>query len=113
MIRGTPKFDGVACAEGSFNFFGTGPALVSKAAFINTKTGDTHGWTENKVWSRATVEKLQELRALMDIDLGVRHLENGGESLAGPEAPAAAKGGFGDANSGLGERLGSDGARQA
>jgi hypothetical protein len=110
MIRGTPKFDGVAIAEGSFNFLGTGPALVGKAAFVSTKTGDTYGWTKNEVWSRATIEKLQELRALMEIDLGLRHLEGGGESLAGPATLAGPSGGLRDLG-GLGDHLSGDGTR--
>lgn len=108
MIRGTPKFDGVAVAEGSFSFLGNGPAIEAKAAFVNTKTGDTHGWTTNKVWSRATIEKLQELRALMEIDIGQRHLEGGGESLMGPATLAGASGGLREPG-GLSAHLAGDG----
>jgi hypothetical protein len=88
MIRGAPKFDGVALGEGSFNFMGTGHTLEGKASFVNTLSGDTYGWTKNNIWSPATIAKLQELRALMEIDLGRVHLVDGGESLVGVASPS-------------------------
>jgi hypothetical protein len=81
MIRGHAKFDGMALGEGTFSFLGATVHLEAKAAFINTKTGDTHGWTKNTQWSPAVIEKLQELRALMEADLGRIHLQEGGEVL--------------------------------
>lgn len=102
MIRGTIAFDGVAVFEGSFSFLGGGIALEGKAAFTNSRTGDTHGWTNNKQWSPTTLEKLKELRALMEVDLGARHLEGGGESLVA--APGNA-GGEGEPKGGLGDHL--------
>ncbi len=81
MIRGNPKFDGMAVLEGSFSFLGASNGLEGKAAFINSKTGDTHGWTTNKQWSPQVIEKLKELRALMEVDLGQLHLDGGGEVL--------------------------------
>jgi len=77
MIRGTAKFDGLALGEGSFNFLGPTTHLEAKAAFINSQTGDTHGWTKNIAWSPAVMEKLKELRALMEADLGRIHLSGG------------------------------------
>lgn len=82
MIRGSAKFDGMAVGEGTFNFIRTGgPTLTAKAAFIHTTTGETHGWTENTVWSAATLQKLKELQSMMEVDLGNLHLDNGGEVL--------------------------------
>ena len=105
MIRGIPKFDGVALGEGSFNFMGTGHTLEGKASFVNTVSGDTFGWTKNNTWSPATIAKLQELRALMEIDLGRVHLVDGGESLVGTTgiSETATTGGV----VGLGEYVGS------
>jgi hypothetical protein len=100
MIRGNARFDGLALGEGTFNFTGTGgPALSAKAAFVNSTTGETHGWTHNAMWSPATLEKLKELRALMEVDLGNLHLENGGEVLVTTARQV------GDEPGGLGDHL--------
>lgn len=81
MIRGNAKFDSIAVGEGAFSFLGSTLSLEAKAAFVNSKTGDTHGWTKNAQWSPQVIEKLKELRALMEVDLGQLHLEGGGEVL--------------------------------
>lgn len=82
MIRGNTKFDGLAVGEGSFSFLGATLHLEAKAAFVNSRTGDTHGWTKNTQWSPQVIEKLKELRALMEVDLGHIHLQGGGEVLS-------------------------------
>lgn len=99
MIRGAPKFDGVALGEGSFNFMGTGIMLEGKASFVSTQSGDTYGWTKNNIWSPDTIAKLQELRVLMEIDLGRVHLVDGGEALVSATSPSEA------GRSGLGEHV--------
>jgi hypothetical protein len=101
MIRGSARFDGLAILEGSFNFLGSGMKLEGKAAFVSTKTGDTHGWTTNTQWSPQVVEKLKELRALMELDLGRLHLEGGGEILVAPAGVVPTASG----PSGLGEHV--------
>jgi hypothetical protein len=55
--------------------------LEGKAAFVSSESGDTHGWTKNTNWSPAVMEKLAELRALMDMDLGRLHFLDGGERI--------------------------------
>ena len=105
MIRGTPKFDGVAVLEGEFNFLSPTISLKGKAAFISTKTGDTHGWTTNTGWSKETIAKLQELRALMELDLGRLHLETG-DPLATSSSGVDVVPQAGD-DGGLGSHLGS------
>jgi hypothetical protein len=86
MIRGTPKFDGMAVGEITVVFTGLQLQFEAKAAFIDSKTGETHGWTKATAasWSPTTIDKLRELRALMELDLGKLHLEGGGEILVGP-----------------------------
>jgi hypothetical protein len=101
MIRGNPRFDGVALGEGSFSFLGSNAVLEGKGAFVNTRTGDTHGWTKNTQWSPQTIEKLKELRALMEVDLGNLHLESGGEVLV-----TAARTDSGTGPGGLDDHLG-------
>ena len=108
-IKGTPKFNAMAIGEFNAKFLGGLQQLefTAKAAFVNSNTGETHGWTSagTSAWSPATIEKLKELRALMEIDLGRLHLENGGEVLVGPASVAAATAG-GDFEGGIGEHLG-------
>lgn len=82
MIQGRAKFDAIALGEGSFSFLGSTIHLEGKAAFVSARSGDTHGWTKNTNWSPAVIEKLSELRALMEVDLGQLHLEDGGEALS-------------------------------
>lgn len=107
MIRGAAKFDGLALLEGSFSFLGSGVKLDGKAAFVNSKTGDTHGWTSNHQWSPQVIEKLRELRALMEMDLGRLHLDGGGEVLA-TTAPIHTNSVEGALSGGLGEHLEGD-----
>ena len=102
MINGSPKFNGMAMGEGKFSFLGTTIHLEGKAAFIDNRTGQTHGWTHNTSWGKDTIDKLMELRAAMELDLGRLHLEGGGEKLVTTSKPPALTGG-GD---GLGEFLG-------
>ena len=104
MIRGNPKFDSVSVGEGNFSFLGSTLQFEAKAAFVNSKTGDTHGWTKNTQWSPPVVEKLKELRALMEIDLGRLHLENGGEVLV-TTATGMGGGATPTEHGGLGEHL--------
>jgi hypothetical protein len=109
MINGSPKFNGMAMGEGKFSFLGTTIHLEGKAAFIDNRTGQTHGWTHNTSWSKDTIDKLMELRAAMEVDLGRMHLDGGGEVLVVTgKAQAPVLSGGGD---GLGEFLGG-GAQQ-
>jgi hypothetical protein len=77
MIRGTAKFDGLAVGELSANLLGPMAKLTAKAAFINSETGHTHGWTTNEQWSPETIVKLRELRAAMEADLARIHFGDG------------------------------------
>ena len=81
MIQGQAKFDGIAVFEGTFSFLNPTVHLEGKAAFVDSKTGDTHGWTKSTQWSPEVIAKLAELRALMEVDLGRLHMHEGGETL--------------------------------
>jgi hypothetical protein len=82
--------------------------FTAKAAFVSSRTGDTHGWTNagTSVWSPETIEKLKELRALMEIDLGRLHLEGGGEALIGPSSTATSVSKGSEGPGGIGEHIG-------
>ncbi len=105
MIQGVPKFDAIAIFNGEFSFMGPTVSLKIKAAFVNTKTGHTHGWTtgEGPIWSKNTMDLLGKLRLAMEEDLAKLHLTDG-SSVSEVEAGLVETGG-----GGLGEHLGSGG----
>jgi hypothetical protein len=107
MIQGSAKFDAIVVGEFTASFIGPTTDFKAKAAFVNSKTGQTHGWTSNQTWSKETIIKLLELRALMETDLGALHLENGGQVLEVPTQPRNPP-----APTGLSEHVGDGGLEQ-
>lgn len=100
------KFDGIRVAELSVSFMEASALLTAKAAFVNTRTGDTHGWTTGRRWSAATLEKLSELRASMERDLEGMHFEDGALTpVAGNEGLPAAFKGLGERYTGAGDEV--------
>lgn len=99
MIRGAPKFNGLALGEGTFTFLTPTIGLKVKAAFVDNTTGKTHGWTETTGgWSKETLQKLDELRQCIERDLAAVHFDGAdGGVLQSSRAP--------DAPLGLGEHL--------
>lgn len=105
MIRGTAKFDGLAIGELSANLLGPTVKLTAKAAFVDSGSGNTHGWTTNESWSPETMSKLRELRAAMEQDLARMHFGEGlteRSEVFGGQTPSG----------GLGEHLGEQDGRQ-
>ena len=97
MIDGTPKFTSLAIKEISADIGVNQLQLVAKAGFVNRENGATHGWTkaEGSVWSRETIEKLLEPKALMEMDMATLHFHDA--SVPGtqrPERPTAEPGGL-------------------
>jgi hypothetical protein len=109
MIKGYAKFDSLAVGEFSASFLGTNLKLECKAAFVDSKTGQTHGWTANQTWSPPVIAKLKELRELMEMDLGAIHLEGGGETVPNTVTPQRSA----QAPTGLGEHVNEGGIEQA
>lgn len=105
MIQGVPKFDALAVFNGEFSFMGPTLTLKVKAAFVDTKTGHTHGWTngEGPIWSKNTMDILGKLREAMEDDLARLHLTDGST------VPEATGGAVEAGGGGLGEHLGSGG----
>ena len=92
---GTPEFDGITITTVEVDLLTK--SLTAKAAFVNTKTGATHGWTEGggTIWSTETKAAVAALVASMEKDLAAVH-------LGGPRETQ----GFNSAlSSGLGEHL--------
>ena len=92
------KFDAIRVGELSANFINANTSLTAKAAFVNTQSGSTHGWTNGGNWSQETFNRLQLLRESMEQDLEAVHFDD----VSG--APLACSN---TANTGLGEFLGS------
>ena len=69
-VIGTPAFNAVAILKiDEVHFHHNSVALVAHGAFVNTDTGSTYGSTTCRQWSKPTLDKLAELRALMEEDL--------------------------------------------
>lgn len=69
-VIGTPAFNAVAILKiDAVHFHHNSVALVAHGAFVNTDTGSTYGSTTCRQWSKVTLDKLAELRALMEEDL--------------------------------------------
>jgi len=101
MIRGTPKFNGIAIAQIEINYLQTPMSIDVQAAFVNTTTGDTHAWEKGGVsWSDKTRGLIHDLRTSMEQDLAARHFSGGGTEASTVTSMAAEKPG------GLGEHLG-------
>lgn len=105
MIKGSPKFDGIAIGTMSVNANGNQLHMEATAGFVDSKTGETHGWTkgEGRVWSKATMMKLRELMDFMEEDLANIHF---GESMM---KSTNTSGSTGVDVKGIGEHIGSDG----
>jgi hypothetical protein len=76
---GTPKFDGIAVLELSAGLSDPNRAkLQGKAAYVNTVTGQTHGWTSGGPgnWSKETMDLLDALRGSMEKDLANRDFDS-------------------------------------
>jgi len=105
MVKGTPRFDGLAICEGTFNLLSTAATLTAKAAFVDNTTGKTHGWTEVRAgWSKETLRRLKELQESMEADLAAVHFTDGSSSFNGSGSEGVPPG--------LGEHLRSDEAPQ-
>lgn len=100
----TVRFNGIALGELSVQFLESPAVIKAKAAFINTQTGATHGWTTNHQWSPRTIEKLKELRILMEEDIAAFHFVDGSVATVGTSTTGS--GGLKDGFQGLGEKFG-------
>lgn len=85
-ITGTPVFDGLTLIELEANLLNK--QLTCKAAFINTRQGATHGYTEGTgaIWSEETRVALRALTDCMERDLARIHL---GHTIEGLTPPAS------------------------
>lgn len=83
---GVIKFDGIAVVTVEANMMEK--SMSARAAFVNTKTGESHGFTDGSghVWSPETKIALATLVSLMERDLGNLHFTS---SSSDPVAASA------------------------
>lgn len=106
MIDGTLKATGIAVGEFSCNVLSATVKLTAKAAFIDARSGQTHGWTSCDSWSPATMAKMREFMEAMELDLARQHFTAFSpttSNVADPARPA------GIPEGGLGEHVGGEG----
>lgn len=87
------KFDKVVLGELSSNFFGAG-SIKAKAMFVAAETGRTYGSLVVERWSPAVLQKLAELRALMESELERTVFEDGGDQGGSPDGSISSTGGL-------------------
>jgi len=100
-VKGSPRFNGLAAGRIEIDFLRNPIHIEVTAAFIDTETGHTHGWTkgEGAVWSPETRQAIKKLRESMEADLARIHFT---DHATAPPGLARQTGGEG----GLGEHLG-------
>jgi len=81
-VTGTPRFNQLAVGEIEVDFTSSPIKIDVTAAFVDSKTGETHGWTKGYggIWSEETRKKLVELRELMELDLSKLHFDKAGSA---------------------------------
>ena len=103
-VQGVPRFDAVTLGDITADFKAKATiSLKGVAAFVDSETGMTHGWTrgEGPVWSKETMVKLQELKDLMERDLAKIHFrEDSVHAIGAPKTPGL------NFPSGIGQHLG-------
>lgn len=71
-VTGTPAFNAVAILRiEAIDFSSNDLNVAAQGAFVNVDTGMTYGKTTCRRWSQRTIDKLAELRALMEEDLAL------------------------------------------
>lgn len=105
--EGTPNFNAIAILEiEKLDWRAGPPAIVARAAFINTRNGKTYGQTAlSSCWTKATLDLLEQLRTAMEQDMG-RFLFEDMVPANQPEMPAPkGKQYVGERPLGIGEEL--------
>lgn len=81
MRQGTPKFDGLTVAEINAVFTG-GLSVETTFAFVNTRTGASHGWTKMTTASPKSIDLLKALAASLEEDAAKQHFDEGSDTTA-------------------------------
>lgn len=83
-------FDSLSVGRYTADFTKSPSVIEAKAAFVNSRSGMTHGWTSGiGPWSERTLQLAQELQEALARDIAQLHARKGSV-----EAPAAQKPGL-------------------
>lgn len=105
MKQGMLKANGISLGALEIDFMGKpGGSMKAKAAFVDTVTGLTHGWTTHEAWSPVVKQKLLEFREAIEADLAQAHFV-GGEATTMGSGLAATSTQVSGPTGGLGEHL--------
>jgi hypothetical protein len=103
MKTGTMKANALRIAEIQVDYTTPGGTMKAKAAFVNTTSGFTHGWTTHHVWSQETLKRLADLREAMELDLAKAHFQTTNEASIQTDSDGQTV----QSHQGLAEHLGS------
>lgn len=78
-VEGTPKFSSLVVKEITAEINGMSVSISAKAAFVDSRTNATHGWTkgEGAIWSENTKAQLLLLQQAIEEDLARAHFTDG------------------------------------
>jgi hypothetical protein len=93
---GSILFDGIAITTIEADLLKK--SLTARAAFVNTRKGTTHGWTEGTgtIWSEETKQLMSGLVTSMERDLGNLHFTSVHSPSATPSGTPAGPAGLGE-----------------
>lgn len=96
-VEGIPKSNAVALMElEGIPFFNGKPEMVAHGAYVHTTSGVTYGRFTCSKWSKQTLDKLEELRASIEIDLAMLVLDGVGSSTSACPRLTDEPGGIGE-----------------
>ncbi len=74
-MKGTPKFDTLTILLIKSDMTKLPHSLEAEAAFLDSTTGATHGWTKgsSSFWSEQTMNHFKELKKSMEKDMCKLH----------------------------------------
>lgn len=81
---GDCQINGVEVGEINVDFFQPTTSVSAKYAFVNVGTGQRLGSSYRTVWSPAVLQKLEELRVLMEQEVCKNLFSGGSTSGGGP-----------------------------
>lgn len=107
MRTGRLRVDAVVVGTLAVDFTRGGVNLTARAALVDSRSGQTHGWTESAAWSTETFRAIEALKAAMERDLFTHHFTEDGDGSALPP-PTAGEAGLHSRPAGIGEGLTGD-----
>ncbi len=94
------KFDRIVLMKLTVELTSAQAEMTATGAFVNTRTGQTHGSTKGSTWSEETVQALVRLRESIEADMERVHFADDRLSSPSPLKPGP--------TTGLGEYLKKD-----